>query len=86
MGAIKPAVVRTANAPEKDRLKAAILANVEESVNDALEQSEILRHLLAAGTVTIVGAYYELESGRVTFSHPIGAAPGSHTTSHESGR
>ena len=84
--AIKPAVVQTANTPEKERLKAAILYNVEESVNDALGQSEILRHLVAAGTVTIYGAYYELESGRVTFSQPIGAAPGAHATSPEPGR
>lgn len=81
--AIKPAVARTANAPEKERLKAAILANVEVSVNDALAQSEILRHLVELGTVTIFGAYYELESGRVTFSQPIGASSSAHATSPE---
>jgi carbonic anhydrase len=81
--AIKPAVTRTANVPEKERLKAAILANVEVSVNDALAQSEILRHLVESGTVTIFGAYYELESGRVTFSQPIGAPSATHATSPE---
>jgi carbonic anhydrase len=83
VNAIKPAVVRTANAPENERLKAAILANVEESINDALAQSEILRHLVASSTVTIFGAYYELASGRVTFSLPIGPLSGGHTTSQE---
>ena len=84
--AIKPAVARAAHAPEQERLKAAILANVEQSVNDALAQSEILRHLVASGEVTIVGAYYELESGRVTFSQPIGAPAVTHATRPESRR
>jgi carbonic anhydrase len=69
--AMKPAVTRTANAPQAERLKAAILANVEGSINDALDKSEILRHLVESGALTIVGAYYELESGRVTFSKAI---------------
>ena len=86
VAAIKPAVARTANEPEKDRLKAAILANVEESVNDALDHSEILRHLVEVGEVTIVGAYYELESGRVTFSEPIAAPAGPHHTTVEADR
>jgi len=81
--AIKPAVERTANVPEKERLKAAIMANVEESVNASLSQSRILRHLVESGAVTIFGAYYELESGRVTFSQPIGAPVGSHATGQE---
>jgi carbonic anhydrase len=84
--AIKPAVARTANAPEKERLKAAILANVEESVNASLSQSAILRHLVESGALTIVGAYYELESGRVTFSQPIGAPAIAHATSTEARR
>jgi carbonic anhydrase len=74
--AIRPAVLRTANVPEKERLKAAILANVEVAVNDALAQSKILRHLVESGAVTIVGAYYELDSGRVTFSQPVSAVSG----------
>jgi len=84
--AITPAVARTKNAPEQERLKAAILANVEQSVNDALAQSEILRDLVESGAVTIVGAYYELESGRVTFSQPIGTPSGAPVTSQEQSR
>jgi len=86
MKAIKPAVARTAATPERQRLKAAILENVEVSVNDALAQSEILRHLVASGGLTIFGAYYELESGRVTFSKPIGAPAGAHAATPESRR
>jgi carbonic anhydrase len=76
---IKPAVARTSSEPEATRLRAAILANVEQTINDALEQSRILRHLAESGRLAIVGAYYELASGRVHFSErasvPITATP-----------
>ena len=78
VNAIKPAVERTANVPEKDRLKAAIFANIDVVVNDALTTSAILRHMVDVGEVMVVGAYYELESGRVTFSQPIAAPSGAH--------
>ncbi len=84
--AIAPAVKRTAPG-DQDRIKAAILANVEESINDLLERSTILHQLAANGTLTIVGAYYELTTGRVHFSEPIAAPsrPGTDaaTGSHE---
>lgn len=66
--AIKPAVERTASTPEQERLKAAILANVDEQIEDTLKSSAILREMVAHKKLEVVGAYYELESGRVTFS------------------
>jgi len=86
LNAIKPAVTRTATVAQKERLKAAILANVDIAVNDTLTQSTILRHLVDEGTVTIFGAYYELESGRVTFSQPVGRTSTVHATATESRR
>ena len=71
VGAIKPAVTATANAKEAGRLKAAILANVEDSMAQMVRDSKILRHLYDEKAVTIVGAYYELTSGRVMFSTPL---------------
>jgi carbonic anhydrase len=71
--AIRPSVAATASTPEASRLRAAILRNVEESVNDLAEKSPILKHLWETGTVTFVGAYYELSSGRVSFSEPASA-------------
>lgn len=68
--AIKPAVERTASTPEAERLTAAILANVDEQIQDTLKSSAILREMVEHKTLEIVGAYYELESGRVTFSSP----------------
>ena len=59
---------------EQTEIKGAILANVEQAINDALAGSDILQHAVKAGTLHVVGAYYELGSGQVTFSEPVGAA------------
>jgi carbonic anhydrase len=72
--AIRAGVTRSGS--ERANIKAAILANVEQSINDALGASEILRHAVDAGKLQVVGAYYELGSGRVSFSQPIGDQPG----------
>ena len=48
----------------------AILANVEQVINDALNGSQILRHAVQGGNLQVVGAYYELSTGRVMFSDP----------------
>ena len=71
--AIRPSVAATASTPEASRMRAAILRNVEESVNDLAEKSPVLKHLWETGAVTFVGAYYELSSGRVSFSEPASA-------------
>lgn len=69
--AIRPAVERAASDEEAVGLRAAILANVEETINDLLEQSAILKHLAESGQVVLVGAYYELATGRAHFSEPV---------------
>jgi carbonic anhydrase len=71
VNAIKAGTSRTP-AQQRD-LRSAILANVEQAVNDALANSQILRRGVENGSLQIVGAYYELASGRVQFSEP--AAP-----------
>ena len=69
--AIRPAVGRTAGQPADTRLRAAILENVEETINDLLTKSAILQRLAATGEVKLVGAYYELSTGRVHFSEMV---------------
>jgi carbonic anhydrase len=69
--AIRPSVSATAAAPAATRMRAAILQNVEETLNDLIEQSPMLNELGHAGTIGFVGAYYELASGRVSFSEPV---------------
>lgn len=75
INAIRPSVVATASRPEGERLKAAILENVEETLNDMIAASSVLRELGAKGQVAFVGAYYELASGKVYFSDPVTPAP-----------
>jgi carbonic anhydrase len=69
--AIRAGVTRTKT--EQVAIKDAILANVEQAINDALAGSDILRHAVDGGGLQVVGAYYELGSGQVTFSEPIAA-------------
>ncbi len=82
VAAIRPSVKATASRPAAERMRAAILANVEETLNDMVAGSHILRELAAEGKVQFVGAYYELASGQVYFSEPVVLSPSSeaHTT------
>jgi carbonic anhydrase len=60
---------------ENAELRDAIMANVEQVINDALGGSAILRHAVQSGSMQVVGGYYELSSGKVIFSDPITSAP-----------
>ena len=72
---IKPAFARMRSEADEAHLREAILANVEQVVNELLSKSEILTHLHGSGKLVLAGAYYELESGRVRFSEPVPPAP-----------
>lgn len=78
--AIRPAVARSTATSADGRLKAAILENVEESINEVVTGSAILRHLFESGKIGLVGAYYELGTGRVHFSDAVD--PGLTAKSH----
>lgn len=65
----------TRSGAERAELRTAILANVEQSINDALAGSTMLRRMVDTAKLQVVGAYYELASGRVTFSEPVTQAP-----------
>jgi carbonic anhydrase len=75
VSAIRPAVTSTTSAADAAGLRAAVLRNVEENVNHLVDDSEILAHLLEGGEVAIVGAYYELSTGRVHFSDVVASRP-----------
>lgn len=60
------------SADQKD-LRTAILANVEQVINDVLSGSQSLRTAVAGGHLQVVGAYYEVGTGTVVFSEPVGA-------------
>ena len=59
------------HAGEQQELRAAILANVEQVINDAMASSDILRTAATTGHLQVVGAYYELSTGTVVFSEPV---------------
>lgn len=71
VAAIRPAFDRMSNPADEAHMRDAILANVEQVVNDVLAKSAVVKHLVGAGTLQVVGAYYELGSGRVRFSQPL---------------
>lgn len=63
---------------EQKELRGAILANVEQVINDAMSGSQILKQAATSGHLQVVGAYYELGSGSVIFSEPVGAVTVAH--------
>ena len=73
--AIRPSVERASGEPADTRLRGAILAHVEETINQILESSAVVRRRAESGQLTIAGAYYELTSGRVHFSEPVRVPP-----------
>jgi carbonic anhydrase len=68
---LRPAVSRSASQPADVRLRTAILAHVEETINQLLETSAIIKRLAETQKLTLVGGYYELATGRVHFSEPV---------------
>src|SRR5262249_55113863 len=69
--AIRPSVAAASTRPEAERMRAAILGNVEETLNDLVAESAILKQLGQEGRLGFVGAYYELGTGKGYFSEPI---------------
>lgn len=65
MKTIAPACQSPNGASKEKALQSSIEHNVTNSV-DALEQSELLREAVKEGKLTIVKAYYSLDTGRVT--------------------
>src|SRR5262245_30091668 len=59
---------------EREEIRDLILANVEQVINDAMNGSPPLQHMVDTGRLGIVGAYYELVSGRVMFSDLVRSA------------
>lgn len=68
---IRAVAGRTTAQGDVARLRAAILENVEEQINELLQDSATLRRHAETPEFAIVGAYYELASGIVHFSEPV---------------
>lgn len=66
---------------EREEIKGLILANVEQVINDAMSGSPLLQRRVDAGELGVIGAYYELVSGRVMFSEMVRAESAPRTAS-----
>ena len=63
---VEPAVAQAKSyAKPADLISQAVLENVHQSAKDVLANSEILRHALKDGKLTIIEAVYKLDSGEV---------------------
>jgi carbonic anhydrase len=83
VAAIKPAFERMSSPADLEHLRDAILANVEQVVNDTLRKSAVVKHLVDTGALAVVGAHYEFATGLVRFSQPV-AAGAAHKPANES--
>lgn len=61
---------------EKARLREAVIRNVRAQMA-AIQENEVVQEAAAAGTIRVVGAYYEISSGAVDFILPDGETMGS---------
>jgi len=66
---------------EREEIKGLILANVEQVINDAMTGSPLLQRMVDTGELGVIGAYYELVSGRVMFSEMVRAESSSRSAS-----
>lgn len=63
---IDPAVVKAKGSAKGDELvEAAIKENVHQSAKDVLASSEVLRHFMDDGKLTVFEAEYQLDTGKV---------------------
>ena len=58
--------------PDQPDVRRAVLANVEQVINDVLGASPSLRTAVQGGRLTVVGAYFDAATGQVVFSEPVG--------------
>jgi len=64
---IDPAVTKAEEYAKPDELlDAAIRENIDQSAKDVLAHSEVLRHALKEGKLTVFEAIYKLDSGEVS--------------------
>ena len=75
LGKIQPAIDMAGIPGEQDNYKAfcesVASANVQNSIDEILEKSEVIRELYREGEIGIVGAMYSLDNGKVTFTQKL---------------
>lgn len=69
LSAIRPSLPRAARTGNPWRN--AVYASVEQNLSDVIRLSPVLAEMGREGKVRLVGAFYDLESGKVQFSAPV---------------
>ncbi|MCX8481179.1 MAG: carbonic anhydrase, partial [Sediminibacterium sp.] len=62
---IKPAIVKKENI--ENTINETAIKNVKNTVEDIVHKSDVLNELVSQNKVKIIGAYYDIENGKVTF-------------------
>lgn len=62
---MKPGIESVVNSPGADMEQRAVVANVQANVRRLQTEKPILSEMVAAGKLKVVGAYYDLASGKV---------------------
>ena len=68
--AVKRAEAQAQGLPQSVLVEKAVRENVWQSIADAFQRSEEIRHLAAAGKLKVVGAVYDLATGLVQWMGP----------------
>ncbi len=68
---------------EEDEARALVFDNIEQVINDTLAKSQLVRRMVDAGELDVVGGYYELISGRVVFSESVQSSASSRPISRQ---
>ena len=66
---IRPALQRPQE--RADPWTSAVYASVEQTISDIIQHSLVIGELARAGEITLVGAVYQSDSGKVAFSKPV---------------
>ena len=65
---IKPAVLEAQKSNPPDLLKAAIMANVRQTVAQVTGAKPMLSDMIASGKVKVAGGVYEIATGAITMA------------------
>jgi carbonic anhydrase len=66
---IRPALQRPQE--RADPWTSAVYASVEQTISDIIQHSLVISELARAGDITMIGAVYQPDTGKVAFSKPV---------------
>jgi carbonic anhydrase len=76
LGLIRPGIPKGSTHP--DAWTAAVYGGVEQTAEDLFRVSRIIPEMAKTGEIGVIGAVYEIETGKVVFSRMLAAEAGEH--------